>query len=615
MDLFRPGVLLAYHGRCALVQSVAKDKIEILIEGGSVKSVRPKDVEFIHPGPAVSFPETAAETPDLNEILELAGEETLSFQDFCELVYSDFSPRSAWNGYLLLKNGLYFTGSPEAGVKARPKAEIDAALNALREKERVREEYNALLERIRSNSIIPEDRKTLCEVEEFSRGHSQNCRILKDLEIEQLPEKAQKLLVRLGIWRDVENPIPDRLGIDLQAPDFPLPEIPPEDRADLTDQIALAIDNANSNDPDDAIGFADGLLWVHVADPASVITPGSEGDLAASAGGENLYLPDRILPILPEEATRIFGLGLQETSPALSFGIRIDSDGVPHLEKMLKSTVRVERLTYESAAPRMDEEPLASIRSALDRFRQWRLDRGALLIRLPEVYIGLHGDEITIEPYAVTPERELVANAMLAAGAAVAAFAVENEIPLPFAAQTAPEEIIEGDSLSRMYRQRRLCTPGYLTTLPEPHAGLGLDAYVRVTSPLRRYADLLAHQQLRRWLDHQTLLTSEELEERFIPAEKEAALRRKAERLSNEFFTLTYLARQPEWTGDAVAVDRMNDSTVLLIPELAYEFKSRACSHAEMDETLTVKLVSADPPMLISRFTVEMAAAGQGTES
>ena len=615
MDLFRPGVLLAYHGRCALVQSVAKDKIEIRIEGGSVKSVRPKDVEFIHPGPAASFPEPATETPELDEILELAGEETLSFRDFCELVYSDFSPRSAWNGYLLLKNGIYFTGSPEAGVKARPRAEIDAALNAIREKERVKEEYNALLERIRSNAILPEDRKTLCEVEEFARGHSQNCRILKDLEIELIPEKAQKLLVRLGIWRDVENPIPDRLGIDLQAPDFPLPELPHEDRADLTAQTALAIDNANSNDPDDAIGFADGLLWVHVADPASVITPGSEADLAASAGGENLYLPDRILPILPEEATRIFGLGLQETSPALSFGIRIGADGVPHLEKMLRSTVRVERLTYESAAPRMDEEPLASIRPALDRFRQWRLDRGALLIRLPEVYIALRGDEITVEPYAITPERELVANAMLAAGAAVAAFAVENEIPLPFAAQTAPEEIIGGDSLSRMYRQRRLCTPGYLTTLPEPHAGLGLDAYVRVTSPLRRYADLLAHQQLRRWLDHQVLLTSEELEDRFIPSEKEAALRRKAERLSNEFFTLTYLARHPEWTGEAVAVDRMNDSTVLLIPELAYEFKSRACSYAEMDETLTVKLVSADPPMLISRFAVEPAAAGQGTES
>lgn len=604
MSLFHPGALLAYHGRCAIVRNVDKEKLEIALEGGAAKSVRPKDVDFIHPGPAAAFPGETDETPGLEEILELIGEETLPFREFCELVYSDFTPQSAWNGYLLLKNGIYFTGSPEDGVKAKPRTEIEAALNAVREKQQVKEKYQALLERIRTNAVIPEDRQALGEIEGFARGHSQSCRILKDLEIEQLPEKAQSLLVRLGTWRDTENPIPERLGIDLQAPDFPLPELPQEDRADLTGQAALAIDNSSSNDPDDAIGFADGLLWVHVADPAAVILPGSEADKAASAGGENLYLPDRVLTILPEGATRKFGLGLQETSPALSFGIRIDETGEPHLEKLLKSTVRVERLTYESAAPRMEEEPLRSIRPALERFRQWRLDRGALLLRLPEVHIALKNDEITIEPCPVTPERELVANAMLAAGAAAAAFAVEKEIPMPFAAQTAPEEIIEGGSLSQMYQQRKLCTPGYLTTLPEPHAGLGLDAYVRVTSPLRRYADLLAHQQFRRWLDHEELMTSEELEDRFIPAEKEAAVRRKAERLSNEFYTLVYLARQPEWTGQAVVVNRMNDSTTLLIPELAYEFKSRACSHAEMDETLTVKLVSADPPQFISRFVI-----------
>ena len=175
---------------------------------------------------------------------------------------------------------------------------------------------------------------------------------------------------------------------------------------------------------------------------------------------------------------------------------------------------------------------------------------------------------------------------------------------MPYAAQTAPEEKIEGDSLSAMYQQRKLCTPGYLTAQPEPHAGLGLDAYVRVTSPLRRYADLLAHQQLRRWLDGLEPMSAEELENRFVPAEKEAAVRRKAERLSNEYLTLVYLARRPGWTGRAVAVNRMNDSTVLLIPELAYEFKSRACQHAAMDEELDVKLISAEPAMLISRFNI-----------
>ena len=605
MDLLRNGALLAYHGKSALIQEAGKEKIQIRIAGGGTKSVRPKDVEFIHPGPCQQLPQDPETVPEnLDEILELIGEETFRFPDFCELLYSEYTVQSAWKAYLLLKSGLYFTGSPETGIQARPKAEIEAALAAVREKNRAKEEYLALLERIKNRAVLPEDRQTLCEIEEFARGHVPNCRILKDLEIELLPEKAQILLVRLGIWKDTENPIPDRLGVNMEPPVFPLPELPGEDRSDLTAMTALAIDNSASNDPDDAIGFADGLLWVHVADPAAVVTPGSDADRYASAGGENLYLPSGVLTILPESATAEFGLGLRETSPALSFGIRIDQDGAPHLEKLLKSIVRVERLTYESAAPRMDQEPLSSIRTELERFRKWRLERGALLIRLPEVYIGLKDDEITIEPLSITPERELVANAMLAAGAATAEFTATKEIPMPYAAQTAPEEKIEGESLSAMYQQRRLCTPGYLTTSPEPHAGLGLDSYIRVTSPLRRYADLLAHQQLRRWLAGEELMSAEELEDKFIPAEKEAAVRRKAERMSNEFFTLVYLARHPDWTGQAFAVNRMNDSTTLLIPELAYEFKSRACSNAEMNEEMTVKLISAEPPSFQARFQI-----------
>lgn len=605
MNQFRSGALLAYHGKSALVQETDGEKIQILIAGGGTKSVRPKDVEFIHPGPCRQLPQDQEQLPEnLDEILELVGEESFPFPEFCELVYSEFTPASAWKAYQLLKAGLYFTGSVESGIRARPKAEIEAALQVIRAKNRAKEEYQSLLERIRKQTLLPEDRQAMCEIEEFARGHIPNCRILKDLEIELLPEKAQMLLVRLGIWKDTENPIPDRLGVNPDLPVCQLPELPAEDRTDLTGMTAFAIDNSESNDPDDAIGFEDGLLWVHVADPAAVVTPGSEADKCASAGGENLYLPTGVLTILPESATLKFGLGLQETSPALSFGIRIDAEGAPHLEKMLKSTVRVERLTYESAAPRMDQEPLASIRAELARFRQRRLDRGALLIRLPEVYIGLKDDEIIIKPLDITPERELVANAMLAAGAAVAEFTAEKEIPMPYAAQSAPEEKIEGESLSAMYQQRKLCTPGYLTTLPEPHAGLGLDSYVRVTSPLRRYADLLAHQQLRRWLAGEELMTAEELEERFVPAEKEAAVRRKAERMSNEFFTLVYLQRHPDWTGQAFAVNRMNDSTTLLIPELAYEFKSRACNHAEMNEEMTVKLISAEPAQYLSRFQI-----------
>lgn len=55
-----------------------------------------------------------------------------------------------------------------------------------------------------------------------------------------------------------------------------------------------------------------------------------------------------------------------------------------------------------------------------------------MFIRLPEADIQLVGGKVAVTPVEVTPERELVANAMLAAGAAVAVFAVEHDIPMPF---------------------------------------------------------------------------------------------------------------------------------------------------------------------------------------
>ena len=181
-------------------------------------------------------------------------------------------------------------------------------------------------------------------------------------------------------------------------------------------------------------------------------------------------------------------------------------------------------------------------------------------------------------------------------------FALDHEIPLPFAAQDPVEERLEGETLADMYRQRKLCTPGFVTTLPTPHAGLGLDSYVRVTSPLRRYCDLLAHQQLRRYMEGLELMSREELDEKIAVAEKNSAIRRKAERYSNEFYTLVYLKRQAEWTGEGVVVHHLNDNTHILIPSLAYEFKSKACNPLPLNSRIRIKRIQADPCTLMSRF-------------
>ena len=608
MASFHSGALALYHGKTAAVTGVTADKIEIRIEGGSTKSVRPKDLEYLHPGPVSALPPKALPEPNVEELLELLEGETLPFPEFAELAYGNRSADAFYSAWLLLEDGTYFTGSAESGVTARPRAEIDAALAAVREKEEKQLRRAELLERIRSGALLPEDLPAMREIEQVACGETASSRLLKELDIEATPQKAHGLLLRLGVWDLFVNPHPRRAGIDLADPDLPLGPLPDEERLDLTHLAALAIDDEGSNDPDDAIGYEDGLLWVHVADPAALVTPGSPADDEAMNRGENLYLPEGISHMLPPEATAVFGLGLQPVSPALSFAVRISDSGEATLEKMALSRIRVERLTYEGAASRWEETPLRELRPILERFREKRRADGALFIDLPEVKIRVENREVAITPIGITPERELVANAMLAAGSAVARYADEHGIPLPFATQSPPDaaELPEGvePGPATMFALRRGCPPSVVATVSAPHSGLGLASYARVTSPLRRYGDLLAHQQLRRVIRGEEPLSMEHLDARLAVSEREALARRRLERQSNEFWTQVFLAQHPDYHTEAILVLRQDDRLTYLIPELAYEFKNRFGGKIALGERVEIALSRSDPAEGMANFRI-----------
>ncbi len=608
MPSFNPGELVLYHGKSACVTAVTKDKIEIRIEGGNTKSVRTKDIEFLHPGPAASLPPAVLPAPDAGELIELIEGEQLPFAEFAELAYGSRSAAAFYSAWLLLQDGTCFTGSVENGVAARPREEIEAALAAAREKEEKLRRRAELIDRIRSGALLPEDLPAMREIEQVAFGESASSRLLKELDIEPTPQKAHALLLRLGVWDLFVNPHPRRAGVGLEDPSCPLGTLPDEERTDLTHLAALAIDDEGSNDPDDAVSCEDGLLWVHVADPAALVTPGSEADGEAMSRGENLYLPEGITHMLPPEATGMFGLGLQAESPALSFAIRITDDGEAVLEKMVLSRVRVERLTYEGAAARWEESPLRELRPMLERFKQNRRAAGALFIDLPEVKIKVREREVAITPVGITPERELVANAMLAAGSAVARYADEHGIALPFATQPPPDAagLPEGiePGLAAMFALRRSCPPSVVSTVASPHAGLGLPCYARVTSPLRRYGDLLAHQQLRRIIRGEEPLSMEYLDERLAAAEREALARRRLERQSNEFWTQVFLALHPGYESEAFMVFRQDDRLTYLIPELAYEFKNRFGGKIALGERVAVQLTRSDPAEGVANFRI-----------
>lgn len=593
--------LVAFKQKPAKVLS-GGEKIEIRLQDGSTKSVRPKDVTFIHPGPVASldFPELDAA---IDDTIEMLTGESLPFTDFCELLYGSYAPAQAWNAYAILTAGRYFQGDMES-ITARDRDAIDAEIRAENEKSEGRRRRAEFLDKVRAGKLESADFQYMRDVEHLALGKSENSGIMRELGMEQTMEKAHRLLLSTGVWDCWTNPYPSRAAIPPENPDFPIPELPTEERLDLREQSCFAIDDEGNQDPDDAIAFHDGLLWVHVADVAALVVPGSDLDLEAMARGSNLYLPERIIHMLPPELTSVLGLGLKPESPALSFGIKIDDDGNVELKHIKCSTICVKRLSYAQAETMLDSPELSPIYAETQKFRRLRIQRGATSLNLPEVKIKVVDQQVLISPLPRLESREMVADAMMAAGEALARYAVANNIPMPFASQPKVPELSGQESYSAMIAARRNFSPTSTSIIPDPHSGLGLDPYVRVTSPLRRYCDLLAHQQLRAHLAGLPLIDSESLDARIAAAEQAAFNVRKTERIANEYWKLVFLSLNPEWRGEAIAVDYNNDRNTFLIPGLAYEFKSRYGGKVAPDSVFEAGIVAVDLPALTARFSL-----------
>lgn len=447
------------------------------------------------------------------------------------------------------------------------------------------------------------------EIELLARGKQAKSRALRELGQPETPEAAHATLLRLGLWDAGRLPHADRLGVDLTDLDLPVPVFPDEPRLDLTHLPALAIDDAGNRDPDDAVSLEtlpDGTrrLWVHVADVAALAAPDSPLDLAARARGATLYLPDRTVGMLPEAVVEQVGLGLHPESPALSISIDFDEDGNADTVDVQLTRLRVTRLSYEEAQTRLDGgDPL--LRGLLDlanASKQLRDAEGAIHIDLPEVRVRVTDGQVQIEPLPKYPSRFIVQECMTLAGWASAIFADDLEVPLPFATQDAPHSQVRGggeDYVLHWARRKTLARTRFQPALG-PHHGMGLDAYAQATSPMRRYLDLVVHQQLRAAILEQPTLPGREIAARVAEANLAADAVRQAERQSRKHWTLVYLQQHPEQVYEAVVVDRRGPQATLLLPALALD--APLTTPAAPGTALQVQAAEVDLPRLQVRL-------------
>lgn len=594
--------LVLYKQHPARVLSVT-DKLEIELDKGKIQRVRPKDVLLLHGGPLSSLAELTPQAGELQEAWQLlAGSET-SLEELSELAFGQYTPATAWATWQQVMNGLLFQGTPETLI-ARAAEEVAKEREAREAKETERQARRAFLERMRSGTYLAHDVAQLSELEILAYGQRNASRILQDLGLPQTPEQAYALLLKLGYWDETVNPYPMRAGLSLEPPRCEPRALPEEDRVDLTHLPAFAIDDEGNTEPDDALSLDGDRLWVHIADVAAVVRPDDTLDLEARARGATLYLPEASCPMLPPGIIQMLGLGLQEISPALSFGLHLDMQGNVIGMEAVASWIRVTRLTYEEAEARLSEVPFRPLRELTERFKRRRGRDGAICIQLPEVKLTVENGDVRILPLPPLESRSLVRESMLMAGEAVANFATHQGMPFPFATQVPPENWEMPDDLAGMFAYRKQLKRSQMKSTVQPHAGLGLQAYAQITSPLRRYLDLVAHQQLRGQLKGRTVFTAEEIVARVGATEAATGQARRTERLSNAHWTLVYLNRRPQWCGRGVVVEKQERRATVLIPELGLETKVYVNPATPLNSEIALALDKVDLPSLTAHFRV-----------
>jgi len=607
----RVGSLVLYKQKAARILKIDPKKIEIDVQNSKKASVRDKDVTLLHVGPLDSLTvlqqQPAGDIESAWELLE--GEET-NLAELAELIYDEFTPLTAWSTWQLIADGVYFSGTIDS-IEVHDRDTVEHIETGRAAKAVEEAAWSAFMERAQQNQYLPEDERYLDDVVAVATGQREKSKVLQTLGRVQTPENAHDFLLKLGFWDETVNPHPRRLGVALNPPTIALPPLPEEERCDLTHLTALAIDDAGSREPDDAISWDNGRLWVHIADPAALVAPDSEADLEARARGANLYLPEGTIPMLPPPATEILGLGLNELSPALSFGIDLDETGEIIQTEIMPSWVRVTRLSYDEAEARLDEDILRPLYAVAQRYEARRLAAGSVVIDLPEVKMRLDDQgEVHITPLPALRSRNLVRECMLMTGEAVARFALDHEILIPFSTQEPPdlsdvmddEEPRNPDSLSAMFALRRTMKPGVLRSIPGPHAGLGMALYTQATSPLRRYLDLVTHQQLRAYLQGRPMLDAQAITERIGAASSVIGSLRRAERQSNLYWKLVYLLRNPKWSGTGIVVDKRGRRDAVLIPELALETQVYSQQETPLDGTIELQLKGVDLAEMEARF-------------
>ncbi len=627
--------VVLYKNQAALVEDREGDKylVKYLVSPATAtgkkavygeQKVREKDVILLNSSVCSSLDAVLSSNPEnfkdsITEAWELltsdesTAKEAISFSDLCDLACGGLKADDSFAFYKALADGLLFSLNQNEIKNGnllftpRSQEEIDSINQKNYEKEHEAEIRQAFIARLKQKKLnLPEDAKFMGEVEAFALCKTDKSKVMQEAGFSQTIEKAHKLLIDTGIWDYTKNPHPSRFGFSFSSASDQLGPMPDEERVEVPG-IAYAIDSEHSNDPDDAVAFDGSYLWVHIADPASSVLPDSKIDLAARGRGTTLYIPEGASRMLCESCLEDYALGLKEDSRALSFRLKLSDDCQVEECAVLKTKITVHRMTYKEAEEKKESSELKPLFEIARKNKARREANHAVTIQMPEVSISVDKEtkKVTIEADEKYESNGMIAELMILAGEGAAKFAFKNQIPFPFVSQEAPEfpdKIPEG--LAGDFAKIKCMRKRSVGITPAPHAGLGLSFYSQVTSPLRRYGDLIAHQQLRAFIDGRRLMPKDEMLEKVAAGDAASIAAKKASRKSDTHWKLVYLLQNPEMTFEGVCIDIRGSEALFLIPSIDMQTTIKGITDVKLNDVRTLKMKKADIPELTADFDI-----------
>ena len=296
---------------------------------------------------------------------------------------------------------------------------------------------------------------------------------------------------------------------------------------DLTSLKTFIIDSKNPQEIDDAISmeFLENqpkYLWVHISYPAKLFKHNSKIDLECRKRVSSLYLVDDYIPMLPEKIINIANLKTNKVSETISACIEFNKNGSIKSYKILEALIKPDyEITYDDANEILDLEPkeeyeLINIKKVLDNSFNYRKECGAITFDAPFSKLCFIDGKVFFEKLESSPAHKLVSESMILMGYVISDFLIKNKIPAPFRSQKIncdANEILKknSSSLIKFSILKQYIGRSFISRKPNNHETLGLESYTQVTSPLRRYIDLITQKQIYFYLNKYPLINEAEI--------------------------------------------------------------------------------------------------------